>query len=249
VVNAQTGAVVRRLDGHASAVRTPTFSADGRLMAAASASRVIVWELRSGRPAGEPLLRYSNNQGIADAALSPDGRTLAVASGLGAEILDVATRRLRVTLEAQALSVRFTPDGRVLAVGHSEGRTQLVSTETWRPVARPLAGHTAEVLALATSPDGSMLATGSSDGTIRLFDIATGLPVGAPLRAVPNRVVEPMFTPDGAFLFGTTGNGRAYRWDVRPSSWARHACAVAGRTLTRTEWNDVLPGRDYAPAC
>ena len=28
-----------------------------------------------------------------------------------------------------------------------------------------------------------------------------------------------------------------------------HACAVAGRTLTRTEWTDALPGRDYAPAC
>jgi hypothetical protein len=24
---------------------------------------------------------------------------------------------------------------------------------------------------------------------------------------------------------------------------------VAGRTLTRTEWQDALPGRDYAPAC
>ena len=58
-----------------------------------------------------------------------------------------------------------------------------------------------------------------------------------------------MFTPDGAFLFATTDAGQAYRWDVRPSSWARHACAVAGRTLTRSEWNDVLPGRDYAPAC
>jgi hypothetical protein len=31
-------------------------------------------------------------------------------------------------------------------------------------------------------------------------------------------------------------------------SWARHACAVAGRTLTRTEWQDALPERDYALA-
>ena len=29
----------------------------------------------------------------------------------------------------------------------------------------------------------------------------------------------------------------------------RRACAVAGRKLTRAEWNDVLPGRPYAPAC
>ena len=66
---------------------------------------------------------------------------------------------------------------------------------------------------------------------------------------MPNRAVAPQFTPDGAYLFAITDAGRAYRWDVRPSSWARHACAVAGRTLTRSEWNDALPGRDYAPAC
>jgi DNA-binding SARP family transcriptional activator len=28
-----------------------------------------------------------------------------------------------------------------------------------------------------------------------------------------------------------------------------HACAIAGRALTRAEWNDLLPGRDYTPAC
>lgn len=46
-----------------------------------------------------------------------------------------------------------------------------------------------------------------------------------------------------------TDAGRAYRWDVRPSSWARHACAVAGRTLTRVEWKHALGSRDYTPAC
>jgi hypothetical protein len=43
--------------------------------------------------------------------------------------------------------------------------------------------------------------------------------------------------------------GQAYIWDVRPSSWLRRACAVAGRSLTRQEWADVLPGRGYEPVC
>ena len=59
----------------------------------------------------------------------------------------------------------------------------------------------------------------------------------------------PQFTPDGAYLFAITDAGRGYRWDMRPSSCARYACAVAGRTLTRTEWKAALPGRHYAPAC
>jgi hypothetical protein len=71
--------------------------------------------------------------------------------------------------------------------------------------------------------------------------------LGAPLPALPNRYAVPQFTPDAAYLFPTTNAGRAYRWDVRPSSWTRHACAVAGRPLGPTERKDVLPERDYAP--
>jgi hypothetical protein len=44
-------------------------------------------------------------------------------------------------------------------------------------------------------------------------------------------------------------NGRGSLWDIQPQSWARRACEVAGRSLTRAEWNDALPERTYAPAC
>jgi hypothetical protein len=57
------------------------------------------------------------------------------------------------------------------------------------------------------------------------------------------------FAPDGDHVYVVFGNGRGYRWDVRLSSWMAHACAVAGRRLTRGEWEDALPGRAYSPAC
>jgi hypothetical protein len=66
---------------------------------------------------------------------------------------------------------------------------------------------------------------------------------------VSNIPVTAEFTPDRAYLFAITNGGRAYRWDVRPSSWERDACAMAGRALTRAEWQAALPGRPYAPAC
>ena len=112
-----------------------------------------------------------------------------------------------------------------------------------------LTGHTGGVLWQSTSPDGRTLATGSADGTIRLFDVRTHRSIGGSLPGLPDRPLAPLFSPDGAYLFAITSAGRAYRWDVRPSAWARHACAVAGRTLTRAEWRDALPDRKYAPAC
>jgi hypothetical protein len=43
--------------------------------------------------------------------------------------------------------------------------------------------------------------------------------------------------------------GDGYVWDLRTSAWLRHACAVAGRNLTRAEWRDALGDEPYAPAC
>jgi WD40 repeat protein len=200
------------------------------------------------------VLRYPT---VGDVSLSPDGRTLAVTvpegvANPGVRIVDVATRRQRASLfgdDAIWDLARFTPDGRFLVGGSWKGWVRLWSTDTWKPASRPLTGHAGAILGQSMSPDGRTLATGSADGTIRLWDLRTEQPLGAALPGLPNRGVIPLFSPDGAHLFAVYDTGRAYRWDVRPSSWARQACAVAGRRLTRSEWEDALPDRAYDPAC
>jgi hypothetical protein len=52
-----------------------------------------------------------------------------------------------------------------------------------------------------------------------------------------------------ARLLAVYESGEGYRWDIRPQSLARQACRVAERRLTRAEWAEFLPGRDYDPAC
>jgi WD40 repeat protein len=255
LVDPRRGAIVRRLRGHRDRVYTPGISADGRLMATAGVDNTVrLWALPSGRPVGRPL-RYPV---VGDVSLSPDGRTLAVTrtpagtAPTGIEIFDVPTLRRRVSLshdETVYELARFTPDGRFVVGGSWKGWARLWSTTTWKPASRPLPGHAGPVIWHSTSRDGRMLATGSTDGTVRLFDLQTGQPFAAALPALPNRHALPQFTPDGKYLFAVTDVGRAYRWDVRVSSWIRHACAVAGRRLTRAEWENVLPDRPYAPAC
>jgi hypothetical protein len=79
--------------------------------------------------------------------------------------------------------------------------------------------------------------------------MATRRPIGSALPGPENINGVALFAADGRHVFVVFANGRGFRWDVRPSSWARHACAVAGRRLSRAEWQDALPGRPYAPAC
>lgn len=122
-------------------------------------------------------------------------------------------------------------------------------TRTWKPRGQPVVGHTSAVLTVTLSSDGRTLATTSLDGTTRLWDAASGRAIGTALPGVPDHPVSGAFVDGGRSLVTVYDNGRAYLWDVRPDSWARRACEVAGRTLTRAEWHDVLPERDYAPAC
>jgi WD40 repeat protein/DNA-binding SARP family transcriptional activator len=247
--------VVKRLFGHKAHVLTPGISADGRLMVTtADDGTVRVWSLASGREMGAPL---KVRGGAGDVSMSPDGRSFAVA-GIegpdkpGVQIFDVATHR-RVAALSHDESVwefaRFTPDGRYIVGGSVNGWVRLWSTKTWEPATRILGGHSAELDWESISPDGRTLATSGFDGTVHLWDLPTQREIGAPLPGLPGRLTVPQFTPDGRSLLAITDAGRAYLWDVRASRWLRQACDVAGRTLTRTEWQDALPGRAYAPAC
>ena len=206
-----------------------------------------LWELPSGRPIGRPF-----EFGESVVTLSADGRTLAVFRPSGGEVVDVATRkRLRSLMGDEPVHefAHSTPDGRLLVRAGRDGRIALRSAYSGEPVTGTIGGNIGDVTSAAVSPDGRTIATSSTDGTIRLWDPSTGQRFGAPLPGVPNRAADLAFTPDGAYLIAITNAHRGFRWDMRASSWSRHACAVAGRKLTRGEWSDVLPDRDYDPAC
>jgi WD40 repeat protein/DNA-binding SARP family transcriptional activator len=241
---------VMRLPSQPTAIWAMAISADQSAMATLTAGGTTqLWTLPEGRAAGRPFLFRG---GAVDVSLSPDGRTLAATGYRGnVEIIDVATRRGVRSLrrDSDYSSAQFTPDGRFLVTVGGEGWVRLWSTESWRPTSDTFGAQTGEVFAATVSPDSSTVATGSMDGTVRLWDIGTGQPIGIPLPGLPNEPVIPEFTPDGAYLLAVSDTGRAVRWDVRSSSWTRHACQVAARTLTRAEWDDVLPDHEYAPAC
>ena len=248
---------MKRAPDHIGDVLPPAISADGRLLVTAGDDQTVrLWSLPDMRPIGARL-RFAN--AIQDVQISPDGRWLTIvpvgSSGESAtlEVWDAASRRrvARVAAPDTPTAVRYSADGRLRAVGYQNGRSQLLSTADWKPATRPLGNDAGEIYAAAISRDGRTLATGSADRTVRLWDIETQQAIGTPLPG-PGRgvgAVAPYFTPDGTALITSYDTGRAYRWDLRPESLARHACQVAGRHLTRAEWTEFLPGRDYTPAC
>jgi WD40 repeat protein len=230
----------------------PQFSADGRWLAVTGQDTVVrLFDARR-----RTLVRDVHyDQLPRDIALRPDGKVLAVPATWGpgegyVDILSVPSLRriTRIPMPYGRWS-HFSPDGRLLILGDHEGRAQIYDGRTFKPRGRPLLGHAGFILTADFSPNGRTVATSSSDGTIRLWDTASSRPIGNPLPGIPNVQVGVVFTRHGTHLAAVYESGQGYSWDVRPSSWARHACAVAGRPLTRAEWTEALPGRDYEPAC
>src|SRR5438046_2418954 len=68
--------------------------------------------------------------------------------------------------------VTWSPDGRLIAAGGSDGVVWLWRTAEPQPVL--LEGHDGPISDLAWSPDGKTVASGSDDTTVRLWDAATG---------------------------------------------------------------------------
>jgi WD40 repeat protein len=146
---------------------------------------------------------------------------------------------------ALVTSVAFSPDGRTLAFGTTDGLLELWNvTDPGRPVppVQPLIGQVG-VSSVAFNLDRRTLATGSGDGTIQLWNVADPArttALGDPLRA-RHQVVSVAFSPDGRILsacgndgydnFGV-GSGTIQLWDVtdpaRPTALGGSGTAAEG---------------------
>ncbi|KAG0299618.1 hypothetical protein BGZ97_003615 [Linnemannia gamsii] len=68
---------------------------------------------------------------------------------------------------------RYSPDGRMLAVGMDSGGLTLYDTEAWKKI-RTLVGHDGDIDSLAFSPDGKRLASGGDDRAVRVWESGSG---------------------------------------------------------------------------
>ncbi len=236
-----------------------SISADSTTLATAGESGVKLWDVATGAGLGR-LGEGSSEGGV---AFSPTGFLLALirdgwngrryVPGAGdAEIWDVARRSRIAELPADrddygGSAVAFSPDGSTLATGGIITDVKIWDVRSGRLI-RQLEQRSAGVLALDFSPDGRVLAVSGFEPVASLWDVETGARIGSRLRAGDRRTRIDL-SPDGRHLLQTHGNGRGAIWDVDPESWKQRACDLANRTLTRGEWEELVSGRQYGPAC
>jgi WD40 repeat protein len=136
--------------------------------------------------------------------------------------------------------------GDVLWLGRRDGSVTRHDVTTGRQIGRAFGGHAAPVAELAVRPGAPyVVSAGGADGSVLVRGAA-----GEPLVMLPSRGSGPKIAlADGGTLLVLARDGVLTRWDLLPTSWSEHACRLAGRALTRAEWDVFLPDRGYDPAC
>jgi WD40 repeat protein/class 3 adenylate cyclase len=241
-------------------VRAVSFSPDGETLIAGGPDGLVrAWDAATGEVVGEPVEVGGD---IFDVAFDPDGRRLVVAwngerpdGGFGGWATvysfpggdEVYT--VNVEGDGRAAAALFSPDGAMLATGGGDGLVKIFDAASGDRMGQPILASAGFVLSLDFDPSGRTLVSGGTDGTIRLLDPVTTRQLGAAFPTRAQRWVGAVVTPDGNHVLAVLQTGEGVRWSIDPRDWNRHACAVAGRTLTRLEWDRFLPDRPYEPAC
>ena len=157
------------------------FSPNGKLLATAWVTQVIVWDAASG----QRLFTLSGNSvgtslgynlSVGQVSFSPDGKRLAAANMDGTtKVWEIATQAELLSLAACGLpckAVAFNADGSRLATAGDEGNIKLWDASSGEElISLELGGI---IHSLAFSPDGARLAAGSEDGSLKVWDAISG---------------------------------------------------------------------------
>ena len=142
---------------------------------------------------------------------SPDGRTLAAASGNKVENMGFGKRTAIRTLTGfgEIWRIALSPDGRTLAAGTSYTTIRLKDLASGRDRGM-IADHGRSASAIAFSSDGHTLASTNDDNVVRLWDIKSAkpdckrYPCNEQLRVLEGNVQDSVycieFSPDGKLL-------------------------------------------------
>jgi DNA-binding SARP family transcriptional activator/WD40 repeat protein len=193
---------------------------------------------------------------------TPDGRSMLITRRLTMShsdllVIDATTGAVKLHVNtgvSDPYEAAEDPSGRYIALGMGDGTLLILDAKGGHALAPPLKAADGSVNNVSISPDGRYIAISGNPASLTVWDTRTFRQVGIPLPldvTVPLEVntldARARFAPDGRLVVATGNVLQAFTID--PDAWLARACREAGRTLTRAEFEEVLPGRHYDSAC
>ena len=183
------------------AIRSFAYSADGAMLAAASAEHTtMLWEVATRKQFG--ALR-GHRERVNDVAFSPDGEWVATVSGdYTTRIWDARMGQVVATLPGSAWmqQVEWSPDGEYVAATTDSSQTVLLFRVMGRHrVQQWLTGHKVELCCVAARPGRERFATLGYTELVT-WDVSAALPAPRRIGTEPGPGTAVAYSPDGSLL-------------------------------------------------
>ena len=230
-----SGKELLTLSGPTAQIVATIYSPDGKMAAAAYDDRtIIIWNAETGKQ----LVKLVGHTGsLSSGSFSPDGTRLASGSANGELIIwNLASGKTFFTLQGPTvgssplesvqqsyaiLSIAYSPDGKHLVSGDSDGFGIIWDAATGEKIftiahEEGISGDAyipEAILDAAYSPDGRHLALAGDRGTTRILDAVTGKEL-LTLRGHSSSVFVVTFSPDGKLVATASPDGTTRLWDA-----------------------------------
>ncbi|KIK37624.1 hypothetical protein CY34DRAFT_810161, partial [Suillus luteus UH-Slu-Lm8-n1] len=210
----ETGAVLKKMEGHSREVLALAVSRDGQIIASGDWSgEIIAWHGQTGESLIQPIKAHTDRIYTVD--FSPDGTVLVTASYDGTtkfwctKTWQMQGKPIRCGFVS---CVRYSPSGELLAMAEGEN-IQIYNSGTRARVAS-FKGHSKSNLSLAWTPDGTRLLSGGNidDPTLREWDSLTWKQVGRPWKGHTSNIWAIAIDPTGTLVASASDDKHVRLW-------------------------------------
>ncbi len=254
------------LTRHSSAIWSLAISSDGQTMATTGEDGwVIIWNVN------EQNSVIVNDTQLREKALavglSPDGQTLVTgdfagnivfweedkvggASGkMPGQPIKKLTGKPETSRSSWPSTIVYSPDGRKLAVGYSDGTINLWDMSAEEPLATSLKGHTGLIMDIAFTQDSRMMASLGRDGIVQVWDVNAGQALTAPLSGHLGHRGSLTFNRQGDLLATSAGGRIVLRSIIEDLSSSQEKVAISApeKQLELNFYPTQSPGIAFSP--
>jgi WD40 repeat protein len=209
--------LTKPIKAHSNEINSVDFSPDGTVLATGSYDGMTkFWCTKTWQMQGDPIecqaycIQYS-----------PSGELLAIATSKDIQIYNPGTRERVASIEAQAQSLAWTPDGTRLLSGGDEDDPTIREWDplTWQQVGQPWEGHTSHIWAIGIDPAGTLVATASHDKHVRLWRLSDQQTIG--IFKHSSEVFTVTFSIDGRHILSGGYDKKISEWEVPTGAHAK----------------------------